>query len=808
MLKAGIIEVYREDARRGLMGFRCEGWDGFSLGSLTPVLVMNDMELRPDSWREQGEGATSAAWEYTFGRQAVLSLRFRAKDFGVEMCAALRSMSSKDSVLNRVALLGTRPGAVIALGKRAEAIRIMEQGNYWGRVVPLLPPVSDEAHDKKTEPGAAKDIASRMSNLVSVVYDREAKNTFLAGFVTSERWLGAIELGVRPDGRVTSWRIGFDGGDLVLAPGQEITLEEVIFLGGPDPWQLLETYADVVRDRHRSHIPASPPVSWCSWYPYRLGVTEERILENARIAAERLKPLGLSIIEADLGWEKGHLPSSFEENERFPHGLKWLSEELRKLGFDLGVWKAPFTISEFDPLVREHPEWLIRDGTGHPVAYWTWFWAPHGDVFILDLTHPGAREWLKERMESLHDRGVRYFKADFIGCVSHELAKNRYDRSIVAGGGVEAARLGADIIRKALPEALLLNCGGPEMPGTGHWPLLYTCNDTGNTGFISWDFHRENYQTVACHLFKNRRWGILQPSCLCVGLPGTLEEARLRATAAFLSGGQIDISDTLTTLPEDRWEVLVATLPPLGVTAKPVDLFEPVYDQPSYEYVGTCKGEDKKPAPRTEHSPGSVWHVHVKADWDEWDLVGLFSFSQGSSSGSPAISRFIAPLSLLGLSPQEPRWGYEFWSRQFLGTVPAMRKNAPGYAHPGDFQDLTVGDAPDTLDIAFFGPAAKLLCLRPVRPHPWVLGATFHQSCGAELRSVTWDAKTSTLSGEVHRPIGETGFVVITDAGRTSAGWEVDGLPVTARRSANGSWLIPVIIRTPPAQWRVSFANS
>ncbi|NQT18640.1 MAG: hypothetical protein HQ592_02965, partial [Planctomycetes bacterium] len=125
-----------------------------------------------------------------------------------------------------------------------------------------------------------------------------------------------------------------------------------------------------------------------------------------------------------------------------------------------------------------------------------------------------------------------------------------------------------------MPDALILNCGGPEMPGTGHWPLLYTCNDTGNTGFISHRSQQTNHQSVACHLFKNGRWGIIQPSCLCVGAPGTVEDARLRATIAFLAGGQIDISDTLTTLPEDRWAILTATLPPLGVSAKPVDLFE------------------------------------------------------------------------------------------------------------------------------------------------------------------------------------------------------------------------------------------
>jgi hypothetical protein len=64
----------------------------------------------------------------------------------------------------------------------------------------------------------------------------------------------------------------------------------------------------------------------------------------------------------------------------------------------------------------------------------------------------------------------------------------------------------------------------------------------GNTG-IGFDHLRHVYTTVAAHLFKNHRWGLLQPSCLVVGLPGTLEEARVRATVAFITGGHIDIPE-------------------------------------------------------------------------------------------------------------------------------------------------------------------------------------------------------------------------------------------------------------------------
>ena len=75
--------------------------------------------------------------------------------------------------------------------------------------------------------------------------------------------------------------------------------------------------------------------------------------------------------------------------------------------------------------MSEHPEWLVQGEDGLPFAYWEWFWEPHGKVFILDLTHPGALAWLRERIQSLTDRGVRYFKFDFIGCAADGRAKRR-----------------------------------------------------------------------------------------------------------------------------------------------------------------------------------------------------------------------------------------------------------------------------------------------------------------------------------------------------------------------------------------------
>ncbi|MCU0519758.1 MAG: alpha-galactosidase [Anaerolineae bacterium] len=781
----------------------CSGWPGLRLGGFRPALQIDGRALNLVA--SALTASTAGARAVYVANACIFTLEIESLDGGGY--AVLSSLQSRISgTLNHVHLLVSESAA---FGADPSTVRVMILSRYGGDVLPLAPSGSPRAPGAG-EPNQASprlEPSSLRSDNVMVIYDRSIRSALLVGFLASERWEGRITLDVTPQGNGHRLDIGFDGGDLALGPGDDLTLEPFAFMVGDDPWSLLERYGDLVRARHGVTCPDIPPVSWCSWYPYRLGVTEDRLLAEARTAAQRLKPLGLSIIEADLGWERQHLPNAFEPNAKFPHGLRWLSDQLAALGFRLGVWKAPFTISAFDDLPAVHPEWVIQGEDERPLSVWTWFWEPHGDVYILDLTHPGALQWLRERLSELREAGIGYLKADFIGMVSGDAAKRRYDARIVAGAGTEAARTGARVIRDELPDALLLNCGGPPMPGTGAWPLLYTCNDTGNTGLQSWEFMRSNFRAVACHLWQNHRWGIIQSSCLCVGLPGAIEEARLRATAVFLSGGQIDISDALTTLPEDRWAVLQATLPPLGLTARPVDLFEPIYDLKASDYEALCRGLPT-PIEQREHPPGSVWHLQVTREWDTWDLIACFAYDQGPANDRPDLTNFTIPLNRVGLEPEGSYWAHEFWSGQFLGTAPGWRTNPDGYAHPGDWQDLLTPGPPGALSLSFTGPGVKLLALRRVRPHPWVVGSTFHQSCGAELTEVAWDPYSGILSGRLSRPAGECGALFITGAGWTAVGAEVSGRPTRPILAPHAAWRIPIVTSGGEAAWSVHLKES
>jgi hypothetical protein len=750
-------------------------WPGLTLGPLTPALTLDGEALSPEGCEATREGE-GARLRHTFSRPGVgIVQTWTHQEDGWRVRSELINRADGPVCLNAFTLLEGEA----RFGEAPEQCRAYEErSGYYAYVRGLMEPMRQQAMKGEATdvaPATAERPHVSSSQGVSVVYNPAEGAALAVGGVTFRRWIPAVRMETG-DGRVLGWRVACDGGDTLLDPGAH-PLEEVLFLAGRDPWDLLEGYGDAVQ-RELGIVPLTEsPVTWCSWYPFRLTVSEEKMLANARVAAERLKPLGLSVMEIDLGWQDRYLPNVVEVNGQFPNGLKWLSERMEALGLRLGLWTAPYSVSAFSEVAQEHPEWLISGENGEPLQRGTWYWEPHGGVYVLDLTHPGAQAWLRSCVERLAGYGATYLKTDFIGNVHGSECRRRHDPRVVAGGGLEAGRIGARIISEGMPEgSLLLNCNGVDYAGLGRYPLLYCCWDTGNTGYVGWRHLRETYNTVACHLYKHRRWGVLQPSCLCVGLPGTLDEARARATATFLCGGEVNVSDDLTTLPEERWRVLEATLPPLGAAARPVDLFESEF--------------------------ATVWHLKVRGEWEAWDLMGLFNFNlppPGYDYGDKTIGRFEVSLDRLGLDPDGVYWGYEFWGGQFLGEV---RK---------------------ALRASFFGPGVALIALRPARPHPWVVGTGFHQSNGVELAGVRWEASTQTLSGEARRPAGTSGHVAVAcPEGYSPVTCEVDGAQARMRLGLAGDNLpssaggdrerqglrgihIPITMRREVAGFRVRF---
>lgn len=160
---------------------------------------------------------------------------------------------------------------------------------------------------------------------------------------------------------------------------------------------------------------------WCSWYRYYTRVDETAIAGDlAGLAAtpnlvralfvERDRP---TVFQIDDGWQRA--VGDWEAHpQRFPGGMRRQAEAIAASGFIPGLWVAPFAVAPGARIVRERPEWLLRDEGGRLVrAGYNPNW--EGIFYCLDLSRPEVRAYLRELFAKFIDEwGFRYLKLDFL----------------------------------------------------------------------------------------------------------------------------------------------------------------------------------------------------------------------------------------------------------------------------------------------------------------------------------------------------------------------------------------------------------
>ncbi len=91
--------------------------------------------------------------------------------------------------------------------------------------------------------------------------------------------------------------------------------------------------------------------------------------------------------------------------ERFPRGLKPVSDHAAQNGADFLLWVEPERVTRDTWLFTNHPEWLLHTKEGD------------GSVsrsFLLDLGNPHCRQWLTDHVCALiQDNGIKIYRQDF-----------------------------------------------------------------------------------------------------------------------------------------------------------------------------------------------------------------------------------------------------------------------------------------------------------------------------------------------------------------------------------------------------------
>ena len=478
-----------------------------------------------------------------------------------------------------------------------------------------------------------------------------------------------------------------------LKPGETVSSSPVLFQFAPDPFTALEDYAQAMGDMH--HVRLNPvPNGWCTWtYAYG-AINEDEIIRNAEFAAKHLKPYGFDVMQIDDGYYRAQ--GDWEGNDRFPHGMKWMAQKIREFGLTPGIWFAPFAINQGTDVYQNHPDWLLRNPDGSIQACGPQIaegskeaHQPNPGTAGLDITHPGAADWLHRLFRTAaEDWGYDFIKIDFVDWTL--LAAQRYHDPKYTKAA--AYREGVRIMRDAMgKDRHLLDCGpGPVTVG-----LLDSMRIELDQPPAAWNQYFLNPPSTAPamakrYYFHKRTWINDADHLVTVNL--TVPQAQAAATLLGLSGGTMIVSDRLFQLEPDRVELIKKVFPAYGENARPVDLWES--DKPE------------------------VFALPIRKPFGEWLLVGLFN----ADEREPA-KKSIA-LDRLRLDPAKTYVAFDFWKGRFHGEVTK------------------------SLDARLNPASGMLLAVHEKRPTPFVISTDRHVTQGAlELESVTWDEAAQTLNG-------------------------------------------------------------
>ena len=224
----------------------------------------------------------------------------------------------------------------------------------------------------------------------------------LAGFLECRCFPGSLRL----DGR-GCLTVEFAGDGKQLQPGEGADLDALFVSEDSDWQQLLDSYTDAVAARSRRRKRSAEWRGWGSWDYYCSTVSAQAIRKNSR-EIRRYVP-ETPLIQLDDGyciwgdWLEA-------DADRFPGGVAAFADEVIHEGGIPGVWLAPFLAHRDSRLLREHPDWFLRNPDGGPLQM-----ANGAPLYLLDYSQPAVCDWWRSVLTEIRENWhIAYFKLDFL----------------------------------------------------------------------------------------------------------------------------------------------------------------------------------------------------------------------------------------------------------------------------------------------------------------------------------------------------------------------------------------------------------
>ena len=298
-------------------------------------------------------------------------------------------------------------------------------------------------------------------------------------FVYSGNFLAQVE-GCQFD--TTRVLMGINPSDFnwLLQPNDEFIAPEVVMVYSNEGiGKMTRTFHDL----YRNHLirgkfkDKKRPILINNWEATYFDFDTDKLLSIAKEASK----VGIEMLVMDDGWfghrnsDNSSLGDWIVNENKIKGGLKYLVDEVNKLGLEFGIWFEPEMISPDSDLYKEHPDWCIHiDGRTPALCR---------EQYVLDLTRKEVVDYVYNSVKNvISSANIKYVKWDmnrqitdlgssFIEPEHHGGILHRY---VLAVYDV-MNRLTTDF-----PELLLENCSGGGArfdPGMLYYSPQIWCSD-------------------------------------------------------------------------------------------------------------------------------------------------------------------------------------------------------------------------------------------------------------------------------------------------------------------------------------------
>jgi alpha-galactosidase len=299
-----------------------------------------------------------------------------------------------------------------------------------------------------------------------------------------------------------------------------------------------------------------------------LEVTDQIIRDNLDIFREKVPEL--KYIQLDDGYQP-FFGDWFDPNPEYGD-VKQTIDDIREKGFEPAIWVAPFIAQKDSRVLREHPDWFIKNEQGEPldsstVSFGGWRYGPW---YALDGTNPEVKAHFEKIFRRMREEwGVNYFKLDanYWGALQ---GGSHYQKNATR---IEAYRQGMEAVLSGCDEeTVVLGCNAPIWPSFGLVTAMRTSGDIRR----QWRNFKSLAQQNLSRCWQNGKLWDSDPDCIVLTTDSpwnvkgnvTENEWMFHATSIHAVGGFILSGDKAELLNEKELSILKKLLEPTGQGAR------------------------------------------------------------------------------------------------------------------------------------------------------------------------------------------------------------------------------------------------